>query len=75
MKSAEQIRQALATYEADMKRIQTDLANVKTVWKKAGEVMEHPEFLVACVKEREALEKEEEKTSFKIRFAKWVLEE
>lgn len=75
MKSVEQIRQALATYEADMKRIQTDIDNVKKVWKKAGEVMEYPEFLVACVKEREALQQEEKEMSFKIRFAKWVLEE
>jgi hypothetical protein len=53
------------------------LDDVERAWKKAGEkyMLENPDFFSSCIKERELLTTQIEQFDFKIRFAKWVLDE
>lgn len=75
MKTEQTIKAAIAKYEDERARLQTDLEDVERAWKKAGLVLDNPDFFVACIKEREHLTKQIEQFDFKIRFAKWVLDE
>lgn len=75
MKTEQTIKAAIAKYEEELARLQGDLEDVERAWKKAGLVLENPEFFVSCIKEREHLTKQIEQFDFKIRFAKWVLDE
>jgi hypothetical protein len=75
MKTEQAIRGAIATYEQELARLQGNLEDVERAWKKAGLVLDNPEFFVSCIKEREHLTKQIEQFDFKIRFAKWVLDE
>lgn len=75
MKSEQTIRTAIAKYEDELARLQTDWEDVERAWKKASNVLDNPDFFVSCVKEREHLTKQIEQFNFKVRFAKWVLDE
>lgn len=75
MKTEQAIKAAIAKYEEELARLQSDWDDVERAWKKAGNVLENPDFFCSCIKEREHLTKQIEQFDFKIRFAKWVLDE
>lgn len=75
MKTEQAIKAAIATYEQELARLKSDWDDVERAWKKAGNVLDNPDFFVSCIKEREHLTKQIEQFDFKIRFAKWVLDE
>lgn len=75
MKTAEALKTALNKYREERARLQTDLDDIERVWKKSGETLFNPDFLVACVKEREHIENELKQSDFKIRFVEWILSE
>ena len=75
MKTEQAIKAAIATYEQELARLKSDWDDVERAWKKAGNVLDNPDFFVACIKEREHLTAQIEQFDFKIRFAKWVLDE
>ena len=75
MKTEQAIKAAIAKYEEELARLQGDLEDVERAWKKASNVLDNPDVFVSCIKEREHLTKQIEQFDFKIRFAKWVLDE
>lgn len=75
MKTEQAIKAAIATYEQELARLKSDWDDVERAWKKAGLVLDNPDFFVSCIKEREHLTAQIEQFNFKIRFAKWVLDE
>ena len=75
MKTEQAIRAAIATYEQELARLKSDWDDVERAWKKASNVLDNPDFFVSCIKEREHLTAQIESFDFKIRFAKWVLDE
>ena len=75
MKTEQAIKAAIAKYEQELARLKSDWDDVERAWKKAGNVLDNPDFFVSCIKEREHLTAQIEQFDFKIRFAKWVLDE
>ena len=77
MKTEQAIKAAITKYEEEIARLQNDLVDIERAWKKAGTafVLENPEFFEACIDERKYLLAQIEQFNFKIRFAKWVLDE
>lgn len=88
MKTQETVELALNKYlveldaaEAELKRLQTNLEDLRA-WGDSGRVSREPEFFIAQVKEKDDIKEQiaaiEAKLSdlhFKIKFAKWVLDE
>lgn len=77
MKTEQAIKAAIAKYEEELARFKEDLDTLNRAWDKAGltYMLENPGFFSSCVDERKYLTKQIEQFDFKIRFAKWVLDE
>lgn len=74
MKTPEQIKAAIARYEKDLKAIRSGIEDVE-VWKDASRCMKNEQLFIQQREELQDLRKKEADMDFKIRFAKWVLEE
>lgn len=74
MKTRETLVLALTKYNEELGKIRERLDWTKS-WLDAANFMQSPDLFVAQVKERDELREREKEMDFKIRFAKWVLED
>lgn len=74
MKTAETLNLALAKYKTELNKVRERLNWTKS-WLDAANFMQVPDLFIAQVKERDELQKREQKLDFKIRFTEWVLED
>lgn len=74
MKTAETLNLALAKYKTELNKVRERLNWTKS-WLDAANFMQVPDLFIAQVKERDELQKREQKLDFKIHFTEWVLED
>ena len=75
MKTQTAVQAALNKYEEEIALVRTKLEELDDVWLRGGAIMQEREFLVQCQKRYDELRLQEKEWDFKIRFAKWILED